>query len=70
MMQGCVSEPPRRRVAGPLRYRVERREGGWSVMINACATRPMADKDRAEALARSLQAEADGLRHQTPRRLA
>lgn len=70
MMQGCVSEPPSRRSTDPLRYRVERRGGGWSVVINACATRPMADKARAEALARSLQAEADGLRHQTPRRLS
>ncbi len=70
MMQGCVSEPPRRRAAGPLRYRVERREGGWSVVVNACATRPMADKARAETLARALQAEADGLRHQTSRWLS
>lgn len=68
MMQGCVSVPEKPRPSGPLRYRVEARPGGWSVVINACATRPMADKVCAEALARSLQAEADGLRHQTPRR--
>ena len=65
MMHGFISGPSRRRDAEPLRYRVERRQGGWSVVINACATRPMADKARVEALARSLQAEADGLRHET-----
>jgi hypothetical protein len=70
MMQGCVSAPVEPHPERPLRYRVERREGGWSVVINGCATRPMADRARAEALVRSLQAEADGLRHQTPRRLS
>lgn len=68
MMQGCVSAPAESRPERPLRYRVQRRDGGWSVVINACATRPMAERHRAEALARSLQAEADGLRHQTRRR--
>lgn len=68
MMQGCVSAPTDPLPQRPLRYRVRRRGGGWSVVINACATRPMADRARAEALARALQAEADGLRHQTPRR--
>ena len=70
MMQGCVSAPAAPLPERPLRYRVRRREGGWSVVINACATRPMADKVRAEALARALQAEADGLRHQTRRRVS
>ena len=67
MMQGCVSAPVAPRPDRPLRYRVRRRDGGWSVVINACATRPMADRSRAEALARALQTEADGLRHQTRR---
>ena len=70
MMQGCVSAPADPLPDRPLRYRVKRRGDGWSVVINACATRPMADKARAKALARSLQAEADGLRHQTRRRVS
>ncbi len=67
MMQGYVSAsavPPSER---PLRYRVKRREGGWAVVINACATRPLASRASAEPLACTLQAEADGLRHQARR---
>lgn len=68
MMQGFVSPPADPGANRPLRYLVRRRDGGWSVTVNACATRPMADRSRAEALARALQAEADGLRHQAPGR--
>lgn len=68
MMQGWVLAPIEPAQERPLRYRVQRRQGGWSVVVNACATRPMVERARADALARSLQAEADSLRHQTPRR--
>lgn len=64
MMQGYASMPDRPRAVRPLRYAVKRRAGGWAVVLNGCATRPIADKARAEALARALQAEADGLRHE------
>lgn len=64
MMQGYASAPNRPRAVRPLRYAVKRRGEGWSFVLNGCATRPVADKARAQALARALQAEADGLRHQ------
>lgn len=63
MMTGCALSSAPRRYDRPLHYRVRKREGGWSVVINACATRPLADRATALALARTLQAEADGLRH-------
>jgi len=63
MMQGYVSTPARPRALRELRYSVKRRGEGWSVVLNGCATRPVADKARAQALARALQAEANGLRH-------
>ncbi|AQR60243.1 hypothetical protein BZG35_00150 [Brevundimonas sp. LM2] len=66
MMQGYASAPDRPPAVRPLRYAVRRRGGGWSVVLNGCATRPLADKARAQALARALQAEADGLRHRAP----
>lgn len=65
MMQGSVSAPRLERVLRPLLYRVRRRDGGWCVVVKACATRPMPDRAQARALARALQAEADGLRHQS-----
>lgn len=70
MMQGYASAPDRPCAMRPLRYAVRRRAGGWSVVLNGCATRPVADRARAQALARALQAEADGLRHQGPERPA
>ena len=68
MMQGSVTAPRLERVPRPLLYRVRRRDGGWCVVVKACATRPMPDRAQARALARALQAEADGLRHEPPRR--
>lgn len=64
MMQGYVSTPVRPRAVHALRYSVKRRGDGWSVVLNGCSTRPVADKAHAQALARALQAEADGLRHE------
>jgi hypothetical protein len=68
MMHGSI-EGPRRSPSGPLRYKVEPRDDGWSVVVNGCATRPMSRRE-ARRLARSLQAEADGLRHQERRGLS
>lgn len=70
MMQGYVWAPDRPRTVTPLRYSVKSRKGGWAVMLNGCGTRPIADRAAAQALARTLQAEADGLRHQRPERLS
>jgi len=65
MMQGYASVPDRPRAIRPLSYVVKRGLGGWAVVLNGCATRPIPDKARAQALARALQAEADGLRHES-----
>ncbi|ADK99343.1 hypothetical protein [Brevundimonas subvibrioides] len=65
MMQGSAFSGEHPREVRPLRYAVRARAGGWSVVLNGCATRPIADRARAETLARALQAEADALRHQS-----
>jgi hypothetical protein len=65
MMQGSVSGLGKPR-SGPLRYRIEPRDGGWSVVINGCSTRAM-PRSAAERVAEALQAEANGLRHQEAR---
>jgi len=52
------SEPPQAR-----RYEVVAHGGGWSVSINGACTRPFADRDAAEGIARQLQRQADALSH-------
>ncbi|QDH74440.1 hypothetical protein [Brevundimonas sp. M20] len=62
MMSGYVDDlrPGRR---GPGGYEVLQRDGGWCVAVNGCRTRALPVRELAEQLARSLQAEADGLHH-------
>ena len=62
MMSGYVDDrtPGRRRPGG---YEVVQTARGWCVAVNGCRTRALPVRELAEQLARSLQAEADGLHH-------
>lgn len=50
------------RAPSPVKhYRVVRSEGGWSVQVNGCSTRPIPDRKAATRLARKLQRESNHL---------
>jgi hypothetical protein len=63
MMSGYVTPPSDPPSGGQARYRVVRKDGGWCVCVNGCETRPFADRDSAERLARRLQIQWDHLNH-------
>jgi hypothetical protein len=60
MMNGYL---PSAYSAPPARiYSVERRDGGWSVVLNGAGTRPIRSRIAAQRIARTLQRQADQMR--------